>query len=123
MGEINLEKWHPDPTIIHYLTAQMVTSSLIINKDIDLKQWIVRHMVNKYQEIFEDTDEFDRWADSMVDFIINHYNDRDVPAELYDNWDFYMCKIATAFVEELRSYPTNPYIEHYIDLLNKYIYG
>jgi hypothetical protein len=116
---IDVSGWNPDPTIIHHLCCQMVTSSLIVNSDIDLKQWIVRHMEKKYKEIFEDMDEFERWADSMIEFILNHYNDPDVPAQLYDDWDYYMAKIAGAIIDELSEYPSNGYIDEYIAQLTK----
>ena len=116
---IDVSGWNPDPTIIHHLCCQMVTSSLIVNSDIDLKQWIVRHMEKKYKEIFEDMEEFERWADSMIEFILNHYNDPDVPAQLYDDWDYYMAKIAGAIIDELSEYPSNDYIDEYIAQLTK----
>lgn len=116
---IDVSVWNPDPTIIHHLCCQMVTSSLIVNSDIDLKQWIVRHMEKKYKEIFEDMEEFERWADSMIEFILNHYNDPDVPAQLYDDWDYYMAKIAGAIIDELSEYPSNKYIDEYIAQLTK----
>ena len=106
-------KWSPDPTIIHYICCQMLTSSLIVNKDIDLKQWVTKHMEKKYNEIFEDMDEFERWADSMIEFAVNHYNDPDVPGELYDDWDLYMSKVTGALLDELNEYPANEYIDEY----------
>jgi hypothetical protein len=116
---IDVSGWNPDPTIIHHLCCQMVTSSLIVSFDIDLKQWIVRYMDKKYKEIFEDMEEFERWADSMIEFILNHYNDPDVPAQLYDDWDYYMAKVAGAIINELSEYPSNEYIDEYIAQLTK----
>lgn len=114
---VDTDKWHPDPTIIHHLIVQMVTSSLIVSAEIDLKQWIVKHMKRKYDEIFRDKDEFENWADSMVEFIVNHYEDSNVPVELYDAWDEYIVKIASALLDELDEYPTNEYMEIYKELL------
>lgn len=117
-----VEKWYPDPILIHKLVVWLVTSSLITNVDIDLKQWIVRHMVRKYDEIFEDADEFDRWADAMVEFITFHYNDPTVPAEILDDWDSFQAMIAQALIDEIGTFPSNKYIEHYVDLLKKRAY-
>ena len=116
---VDISGWNPDPTIIHHLCCQMITCSLIVRHDIDLKQWIVKYMEKKYKEIFEDDEEFNRWADSMIDFILNHYNDPDVPAQLYDDWDYYMAKIAGAIIDELSEYPSNGYIDEYIAQLTK----
>lgn len=38
MGKADIPKWEPDPTVIHKLVCQMVTCSLIISDNIDLKQ-------------------------------------------------------------------------------------
>ena len=114
--------WKPDPTIIHYMTCQMVTSSLIINKDIDLKQWVVRNMEKVYNKVFTDMEEFERWADSMEEFILNHYNDPDTPTELYNDWTLYMSKIAEAILNEIEEYPDNKYLDVYKDLLTARIY-
>jgi hypothetical protein len=114
---VDTDKWHPDPTIIHHLIVQMVTSSLIVSAEINLKQWIVKHMKRKYDEIFRDKEEFESWADSMVEFIVNHYEDSNVPVELYDAWDEYIAKIASALLDELDEYPTNEYMEIYKELL------
>lgn len=119
---VDTSKWQPDPTIIHYLTAQLLTTSLIVNPDIDLKQWVTRHMKKKYDEIFSGGDEeFMGWSDSFVEFIVNHYNDTEVPAEVYDDWDAYHGKVAEALMDEISSYPSNKYIDGYIDVLNRYL--
>lgn len=124
MEEIDAFDWQPDPTIIHHLACQLATCSLIINKDIDLKQWIVRHMQKKYNELFLSADsiEFDTWADTYVDFIISHYNNDQVPGDDCDYWDFYLSRIAAALVDELGEYPENPYLAKYIDLLSCRMY-
>ena len=119
---VDTSKWQPDPTIIHYLAAQLLTTSLIVNPDIDLKQWVTRHMKKKYEEIFSEGDEeFMGWSDSFVEFIVNHYNDTEVPAEVYDDWDTYRGKVAEAIMDEISSYPSNKYIDGYIDVLNRYL--
>lgn len=116
-------KWQPDPTIIHYLVCQLLTSSLIVNKDIDLKQWVKVHMEKKYDQIFSGADkmEFTTWADALVEFIVNHYSDANIPEEVYDDWDTYQSKIAAAILDEIGEYPSNDYLEAYAAVLNNYI--
>lgn len=109
--------WQPDPTIIHHLATQMLTCSLFIKKDFDTEKYVESLMAEYCDNAFEDLDEFSRWAESMIDFIINHYNDPDTPADVYDDWDSYIAKIIGALIEELHQYPSNIYIEEYITLL------
>ena len=124
----DVTKWEPDPTIIHYLVCQMITCSLIVNENIDLKQWVNRWMNKKYKELFgSDCDEgvqFNEWKEFIVEFLITQYNDSNVPAELYDDWDLYQSKIASAMYNELYQYTdgSNPYIEAYNEVLARYIY-
>lgn len=120
---IDASKWQPDPTIIHHLVCQLATCSLIVNADIDLKQWITKHMEKKYTEIFSDASgmEFTNWSEMYVEFILNHYNDLNVPADVYDDWDEYLAKIAEAMIDELNKYPDNGFIDEYKDILNRYL--
>lgn len=120
---VDFSKWQPDPTVIHYLCCQLLTCSLIVSKDIDLKQWVVKHMKKKYDEIFEgDEEEFDRWADSMIEFIVYHYGYADVPPELTEDFDIYIARVSGAIIRELESYPVNDYIETYIHYLKNRAY-
>lgn len=119
---IDAEAWVPDSDTIHHMTAQLITCSLIINKDIDLKQWITRHMVKKYAEIFADFNDFEYWADNITEFMISHtYDFYDAPSEVIVDDETFQSKIAEALIEELQEYPSNNYIAHYINLLNNYI--
>lgn len=124
MGEVDITKWQPDPTIIHYLACQLTSCSLIVNKDLDLKQWITRHMEKKYNEIFSSACgiEFETWADNYVEFIVSHYSDENTPEVVYDDWDSYLSKIASALADELGEYPENPYLTYYIELLLNRVY-
>ncbi len=119
---IDAEAWVPDGDTIHHMAAQLITCSLIINKDIDLKQWITRHMVKKYAEIFADFNDFEYWADNITEFMISHtYDFYDAPSEVLVDDETFQSKIAEALIEELEEYPSNNYIAHYINLLNNYI--
>ena len=125
MGEVFTTDWEPDTKIIHHLVCQMITCSLIINKDIDLKQWIVRHMNNKYKEIFEesgDPQHFNEWKEFIVEFLFNQYEDSNLPGDAYGDYDLYLSKIASAMYDSLCEYPTNGYIEQYKEILMRYIY-
>ena len=120
---VDTSKWQPDSKIIHHLVCQLLTCSLIVNKDIDIKQWVTVHMKKKYDEIFGDgeSSEFNNWADSYVEFIISHYNEPGIPADVYDDWDTYQSKIASAISDEIAGLPSNPYIDEYWNTLNRYI--
>ena len=119
---IDANEWVPDKDTIHHMAAQLITCSLIINKDIDLKQWITRHMVKKYAEIFVDFNDFEYWADNITEFMISHtYDFYDAPSEVLVDDETFQSKIAEALIEELEEYPSNNYIAHYINLLNNYI--
>jgi hypothetical protein len=119
---VDFDKWNPDPTIIHYLVCQLVTCSLIVGKDIDLKQWVTKWMEKKYNQIFDTSEnvEFNNWAECYIEFIIGHYSDDTVPDAAWEDFDTYQGKIAEAIVEELAEYPSNNYIEVYIEILSRY---
>jgi len=123
--------WEPDPTIIHKLVCQMITCSLIISDNIDLKQWITRWMEKKYKEIFgpdcNESSQFLEWKEYIVEFMMNEYMllDDNIPNELVDDYDLLQSKIATAMYSELYQY--NPkedtlYLNDYMEVLTRYIY-
>lgn len=116
-------KWAPDPTMIHYLAVQLLTCSLIVSKDLDLKQWVHKWMTKKYEEIFKGTEEveMENWADFYVEFILNHYDVNTVPMEILDDFDQYMSSIALDLLGELDALPENPYIEIYKTKLTMYV--
>jgi hypothetical protein len=86
-------------------------------------QWIVRHMVNKYDKIFDGTDgQFAEWKEFIVEFQINQYDGFDIPDEMLDDYDAFQSKIAFAMYDKLSTYPTNLYLEQYKKVLTRYIY-
>jgi hypothetical protein len=121
---VDITKWQPDPTIIHYLVCQLLCCSLIVNKDIDIKQWVNKFMIKKYDEIFGDAHgiEFGNWSESYIEFIIGHYSDSNAPEVIYDDWDLYQSRIAEALSNELSEYPENDYLAQYKEVLIRYIY-
>ena len=122
MGEVDVTKWQPDPTIIHRMVIALITCSFITNDNIDLKQWIHSHMVKKYDQIFRDEEMFTEWKDFITEFLINHYGcEMDIPDALIDEYDTWQSKIAEAIVDELGEYPTNGYIDQYTNQLLEYV--
>lgn len=122
MGEIDVTKWKPDPTVIHRMVIHLITCSFIVSDSIDLKQWIHKHMVKKYDEIFSDETMFIEWRDFIIDYLISHYScEMDIPSELLDEYETWHSKIAEAMVDELGEYNTNSYIDQYISYLMEYI--
>jgi hypothetical protein len=115
-------EWKPDAVIIHALVCQIVTCSLIINQNIDLKQWITKYMVKKYNEIFCAEESFDTWCEYIIEFMLNKYDALDKNMPEYDvyNYDSVRNKITEAMTEELDKYPTNHYIESYKEQLTIY---
>jgi hypothetical protein len=122
MGEIDVTKWQPDPTVIHRMIICLITCSFITNSSIDLKQWIHSHMVKKYDQIFLDEDMFTEWKDFIIEFLITHYScELNIPSELIDEYDTWQSKVAEAMLDELGEYPTNGYLEQYIEHLMQYV--
>jgi len=121
---IDTSAWEPDPTIIHKLVCQLITCSLIINDKIDLKQWIVRWMNKKYEEMFNpDSTQFEEWKEFIIDFMLRQYMQIDDIPDI----DFDLCigKIANAMHNELYQYNpdgTNLYINDYMEVLTRYMY-
>lgn len=120
---IDPSNWEPDPTIIHRLVCQMITCSLIVSDNIDLKQWITRWMDKKYEELFSSIpSQFTEWSEFIVEFQINQYIDPDIPVETFEDIDAYQGKIAKAMYDELYPYSGNEYIDSYMEILTRYIY-
>jgi hypothetical protein len=115
-------KWNPDPTIIHKLLTQMITCSLIVG-DIDLKQWVTRHMEKKYEEIFKDTIQLESWMEFIVEFTLAQYPCDNVPDSVLEDFDTYQCKIAEALADEMGELPCNPYLEQLGEILSRYMFG
>lgn len=115
--------WEPDPTIIHHFAAQMITCSLIVNKEVDLKQWIYRHMDKKYSELFPSPHIFEEWKDFIVEHLIYKYIEVDcnIPVQLCENTDEVSSRVAMALYDELYVYTNNTFIEEYKDVISRYI--
>ena len=112
----------PDPDKIHDMVVKLVLCSLIVDtKKVDLKQWIVRHMKNKYEQLFIQDLSFELWCDFAIEYLFNEYSDAAAPTEFYQDTDALHAYLAEAMIDELGKYPSNDYIESYINLLNGHL--
>ena len=115
--------WTPNPTLVHKAVVQIVACSFIIDTSkFDLKQWIVRYMERKYNDIFKEALSFDNWSEFVVEFVLNNFYDEAAPEEAYEDLDAYQSIVAEAIYEELSEYADqNSYIKNYLEVLQRYI--
>ena len=121
MKVLEAPMYAPDPAKIHAMVTKLLLCSLIIDpKKTDLKQWITRHMEKKYKELFTQDMSFDCWCEFAIEYLFNEYEDPEAPAEFYLSDEFHAI-LAEAMIDELGEYPSNDYIELYINVLNRYL--
>lgn len=122
--------WTPDPKKIYESVVHIVTLNLILDpKNFNFDHWITRHMSNVYKKVFGETHvkgtfttAFDEWRDFIIQFTLDHYDEPNVPAYMYDEYDIFTSVVAQSIIDELYKYvSSNPYIQQYIDTLNQYI--
>lgn len=116
--------WESNEEEIHTCVVQMITCSFIVDsKKIDLKQWVTRHMANKYAEIFIEDGMFDEWCDFVVDFLLDRYYAQ--YGILSEDPDIFEAYTANAIKDELEQYAdcagVTEYIETYIKALDRHI--
>lgn len=116
--------WESNEEEIHKCVVQMITCSFIVDsKKIDLKQWVTRHMANKYAEIFIEDSMFDEWCDFVVDFLLDRYYAQ--YGILSEDPDIFEAYTANAIKDELEQYVdcagVTEYIETYIKALDRHI--
>jgi hypothetical protein len=116
--------WESNEEEIHKCVVQMITCSFIVDsKKIDLKQWVTRHMANKYAEIFIEDGMFDEWCDFVVDFLLDRYYAQ--YGILSEDPDIFEAYTANAIKDELEQYidcaGVTEYIETYIKALDRHI--
>lgn len=122
MKELEVPMYSPDPAAIHSMVTKLVMCSLIIDpKKVDLKQWITRHMKKKYDDMFTQDMSFDSWCDFAIEYLLQEYSDPEAPAGFYLAIDELHAILAEAMINELGEYPSNEYIELYINVLNRYL--
>ena len=118
--------WESNEEEIHKCVVQMITCSFIVDsKKIDLKQWVTRHMANKYKEIFIEPELFDNWCDFVVDFVLDRYYQSH--GLLSEDVDVFIACTAGAIRDELDQYAgisgVEKYISGYVDALERHIFN
>ena len=124
MDDLKVEiEWTPNPTLVHEAVVQIVACSFIIDPSkFDLKQWIVRHMERKYNDIFKEALSFDNWAEFVIEFVLTNFYDYRAPDIVYEDLDEYQSIVAEAIYEELSEYADySKYITNYLEILQRYM--
>ena len=118
--------WLPQKEAVHKAVVKMVTCSLIINPiKFNLDQWVERHMVRMYKEIFGEekeglTDAFDKWKEFAIDFYIDDLADENIPENM--EYEEFQAIAAESLQEEIgKYYSDNIYMKEYYDMLTNYI--
>lgn len=120
--EMDASMYVPDPVKIHDMVTKMVLCSFIVDtKKTDLKQWITRHMEKKYKELFTQDMSFDAWCEFVIYYLFDEYSDVEAPVDYYLDTDELHAVLAEAMIDELNKYPSNGYIELYINMLNRFL--
>ena len=122
--------WQPDKNKIHKAAINIVACSLIINTEkFDLRQWVIKHMTNVYNRIFEDSGyieednmKFHEWRDFIIQYTLDHFSVDDVPDAVFEEPDLMQSRIAQAIYNELKEFEDiNPYMQDYCASLCDYI--
>lgn len=108
-----------DAKIIDWLVKQVVTASIIIPSDnkIDVSKWI-DSMHSLYSTRFKTMKEFEYFASSHIDFLINNTYDKSLSSLTEVDMQ---AIIAYDLSEALKELPSNVWIKSYIKFLNDYI--
>lgn len=115
-------QWYPKTELIDQMVCRILTCSLLANSEhFNAKEWVKNKMVDRYNEVFETDCEFDEWAEFIIEFCVETY-----PVEKGMDLDVAYSRIAYALIEEFEELTsglpkTNPYIESYCDVLNRYV--
>ena len=118
----DLDEFIPDPDLIKDAAVKILTCSLLIDSSkFDLKQWVVKHMKKKYDEIFANPDAFDMWKEFIIEYCITDYICKDVSIEP-ENMDIYEGMIAEELMDYLSEYQEySPFVAIYCDVLQRYV--
>lgn len=112
-------KVHVNEEIVDTLVKQIVTGSVIIpnTAKIDLNKW-VSSMDTLYRERFGSIKQFESFAASYVDFLINFTDD---PELVHLDATEMAAIMAFEVTLKLRALPKNPWLNCYLDMLDDYI--
>jgi hypothetical protein len=111
---------HIDKKITDSVIKQLITCSAIIPSEssLDISKWI-KAMNNLYTKRFGSVKTFEEFAVNYVSFLIDNTKDESL-AEVLDATDM-SCILAYDVTTELSKYPSNPWLESYIKLLDDFI--
>lgn len=112
-------KVHINEEIVDTLVKQIVTGSVIIpnTAKIDLNKW-VSSMDTLYRERFGSIKQFESFAASYIDFLINFTDD---PELVHLDATEMAAIMAFEVTLKLKALPKNPWLNCYLDMLDDYI--
>lgn len=118
--DIPYGKIHIDKKIVDSVIKQMITCSAIIPSEssLDISKWI-KSMNTLYTKRFGNIKTFEEFAVNYVSFLIDNTKDEAL-AEVLDATDM-SCILAYDVMTELAKYPSNPWLEAYIKLLDDFV--
>lgn len=112
-------KVHVNEEIVDTIVKQIITGSVIIPAPakIDLSKW-VSSMDTLYRNRFGSIKEFESFAASYIDFLINFTNDPDI---VHLDATEMAAILAFEVTLKLKDLPKNPWLNCYLDMLDDYI--
>jgi hypothetical protein len=118
--DIPYGKIHINKKIIDSVIKQLITCSAIIPSEssLDISKW-VKSMNNLYTKRFGNVKTFEEFAVNYVSFLIDNTKDESL-VEVFDATDM-SCILAYDVMTELAKYPSNPWLEAYIKLLDDFV--
>lgn len=111
-----------NPDLVSTVVKQIITSSIIIPNEsaVDITKW-ANNMDSLYTKRFNGIPEFEAFASSYIDFIVNNTIDNEVLMALeYDNTAA-SAIIAYDVMKVLSTLPKSIWLDTYIEQLNDYI--
>lgn len=109
-----------NPEIIDWVVKQSLTCSVIISSSskIDKEKW-AKSMDKLYSERFESVEEFEVFATSFIDYLVNYTKDSEA-SEYLDATEM-AAILAYQVVEELNKLPKNKWLNKLMELYDDYI--
>ena len=118
--DIPYGKIHIDKKIVDSIIKQLISCSIFIpsKSTLDIDKWI-KSMNSLYTERFGNIKTFEEFAVNYVSFLIDNTKDEAL-IEILDATDM-SCILAYDVMTELAKYPSNPWLESYIKLLDDFV--
>ena len=119
--EIDYDKVHVDPKMVKDSVTQIITGDIfsIYKTNIDLDKWGA-NMESLYSKRFGDakSEDFKYWVDNLTDFLVCEAED----VNLLEKGEDYTWAIwAYDVIEELKNYPSNKYLDAFINSLSRWL--